>query len=167
MLSHYADKKMLLVYREKFNQRFQEDGESCKDYFDSLRNLARMCDYSAEFYKQQMYDRSIAGLSNEIWKANLSMKDRGKFTHMQIQEFALQYEEHKQQSEKLRSGNDGENTSATTVGSVNSSFHKSGKGRYNKKFDRHKNKSYQNSSKPMCNKSHKDQHSPNDCWFKN
>ena len=126
-----------------------------------------MCDYSAEFYKQQMYDRSIAGLSNEIWKANLSMKDRTKFTHIQIQEFALQYEEHKQQSEKLCSGNDGENPSATTVGSVNSSFHKSGKGRYNKKIDRHKNKSYQNSSKPMCNRCQKGRHSPNDCWFKN
>ena len=55
MLSHYADKKMLLVYRERFNQRIQQDGETCKEYFGSLRSLARMCDYTADFYKQQMH----------------------------------------------------------------------------------------------------------------
>ena len=59
LLSHYADKKLILVYREKFNQRVQQEGESCKKFFESLRELARMCEYTPDFYKQQMYDRSI------------------------------------------------------------------------------------------------------------
>ena len=93
-MSHYADKKLILVYREKFNQRVQQEGESCKKYFENLRELARMCEYSVEFYKEQMYDRSIVGLRNEMWKANLSMKDRTSHTYQQIQNLAIQYEEH-------------------------------------------------------------------------
>ena len=84
LVSHYADKKLILVYREKFNQRVQQEGESFKNYFENLRELARMCEYSVEFYKQQMYDRSIVGLTSEIWKVNLSMKDRTKHTYQQI-----------------------------------------------------------------------------------
>ena len=168
MVSHYADKKMLLVYREKFNQRVQQDGETCKQYFDSLRELARMCDYTADFYKQQMYDRSIAGLSNEIWKANLSMKDRTKNTYSQIQDFALQYEEHKQGAEKLRHGNSAERSNsparATTVGNV-AAHHKPSRGRGNNYHN--KNKNYHTNEIEMCYRCQRGRHNPQNCWHKN
>ena len=85
MVSHYADKKLILVYREKFNQRVQQEGETCKRYFESLRELARICEYSVDFYKEHMYDRNIVVLTNTMWKANLSMKDRTTHIYQQIQ----------------------------------------------------------------------------------
>ena len=127
-----------------------------------------MCDYSAEFYKQQMYDRSIAGLSNEIWKANLSMKDRTKNTYIQIQEYALQYEEHKHGAEKLRHGNSADSESvsarATTVGNV-ATFSKSRRGKGNKYYKNKQN--YSQNSTDMCYRCQKGRHNPKDCWHKN
>ena len=136
LLDHYKDKKLTLVYREKFNQRVQQEGETCKKYFESLRELARLCDYSAEFYKEQMYDRSIVGLTNEMWKANLSMKDRTTHTYQQIQTLAIQYEEHKLTAENLCPDNTtGGRSSATTVVSVNTYQQK-------KRFNTYKQKNY-------------------------
>ena len=172
LLDHYKDKKLTLVYREKFNQRVQQEGETCKKYFESLRELAGLCDYSAEFYKEQMYDRSIVGLTNEMWKANLSMKDRTTHTYQQIQTLAIQYEEHKLTAEKLRPGNTtGGKSSATTVASVNTYQQKKRFNTYKQKnygkSNNHNRKSGYNNQSKMCYRCLKGPHNPNDCWYKN
>ena len=171
LISHYADKKLILVYREKFNQRVQQEGESCKKYFENLRELARMCEYSVDFYKQQMYDRSIVGLTNEMWKANLSMKDRSKHTYQEIQTLAIQYEEHKLTAEKLRPGNStGSNSTSTTVASVSTygahghSAQMQGKNYSKKNYS--KKSVHSNQQSKLCYRCQKGNHNPNNCWHK-
>lgn len=97
--THFSGKKNIIYERAKFNLRQQHEGETAREYIESLQKLSKSCDYGT-LVDELIRDRIVVGIRDNKLSEHLQLDEQ--LTLEKAIEKVTQSEMIKEQNKEIR-----------------------------------------------------------------